>query len=460
MEPKYIAAIEIGSSHIRAAIGMVDDGGTLSVLAVEEENAVDAVRYGCIQNVEEVSNRITRLLRKLENYQNIAPRKIMAVYVAIGGRATSGAGVVVEREFDDETEITPEVLRRLTDEAAAQGASDRSVIEVIPSRFVADNLATANPRGSFVREIRADFNLITCKPLAQRNLVRAIAERQPLKIQDMIVRQSAMADLVLTSDEKKVGCMLVDFGAETTTVSIYKNGCMQYLATLPVGSRVITRDVMTLGYPEEKAEEIKRNIGDAFNVEPNIRKNDFDGDAVEVNNYIRSRAGEIAVNITEQCKYAGLSFTADLPGGIILVGGGTHLRGFSQLLQQQSNVKVRLGSTPSDVRTLDPRFQTIDMLDVIAILYRAAQDPRECTEKPAPAVMPETHDDGDDDDDDYGPGINPRGTKGKKAKAAEEKSRRNERNADTDSNPLGSIGSRMKRFFGGMFNEQDDDDDE
>ena len=56
MEPTYIAAIEIGSSHIRAAVGRVDETGTLSVLGVEEECAIDAVRYGAVQNVEEVSN--------------------------------------------------------------------------------------------------------------------------------------------------------------------------------------------------------------------------------------------------------------------------------------------------------------------------------------------------------------------------------------------------------------------
>ena len=52
MEPKYIAALEIGSSHIRAAVGSVDDTGILSLLAVEEENAGDVVRYGIIQNVD------------------------------------------------------------------------------------------------------------------------------------------------------------------------------------------------------------------------------------------------------------------------------------------------------------------------------------------------------------------------------------------------------------------------
>ena len=87
MEQKFIVAIEIGSSHIRAAAGVVNENEELTILAVEDEYAVDAVRYGWIQNVEEVSSRINKLIRKLENYPTISPRKIKSVYVLLGGRS-------------------------------------------------------------------------------------------------------------------------------------------------------------------------------------------------------------------------------------------------------------------------------------------------------------------------------------------------------------------------------------
>ena len=41
MEQKYIVAIEIGSSKIKGAIGSIDETGTLTVLAVEEEKVLD-----------------------------------------------------------------------------------------------------------------------------------------------------------------------------------------------------------------------------------------------------------------------------------------------------------------------------------------------------------------------------------------------------------------------------------
>jgi cell division protein FtsA len=255
--------------------------------------------------------------------------------------------------------------------------------------------------------------------------------------------------MVLTNDEKKLGCMLVDFGAETTTVSIYKNGFLQYFATLPIGSRCITRDVMSLGYTEEKAEEIKRTIGDAVNAEPNVRKSNFEGDATEVNNYIRARAGEIAVNIAEQCKYAGMTFSADLPGGIILVGGGTKLRGFAQLMEQNSSAKVRLGGLNSDIRVSDPRLQGIDTLDVISILYLASKKPQECTELPEPEVPATAID--DDDDDESRSGFMPKNSGKKQKKLQKEK--------EEEKQPRTSKISKFMNRLGTFFQENDDDDE-
>ena len=392
MEQKYIVALEIGSSHIRAAVGTVNDDGALTLLAVEDEYAVEIVRYGTIQNVEEVSNRVKSLMRKLENYQSIHPRKIKGVYISIGGRSTTTTSRQVVRQYDVETAITAQIIAQINEEAKQCGLSDHSVIDVCPREFVVDNLECSNPVGTLGKSIRADINLITCKPKILRNFDIALSERQQLSIKGTYVRQNVIADLVVTTDEKKLGCMLVDFGAETTTVSVYKNGALHYLATLPIGSRNITRDIMATNLTEERADEVKRIVGDAINAEPKARQlHNFGADVVEVNSYIRARAGEIVLNIIEQAKYAGYSISTDLPGGIIIVGGGAKLRGFNDLLAEQSGVTVRLGAIPSTIRISDPRLQSFDMIDIVALLNAAAQNALECTEAapaPQPAVDP------------------------------------------------------------------------
>ena len=70
-----------------------------------------------------------------------------------------------------------------------------------------------------------------------------MADRLRLGINGFVVRQIAEGDMVITNEEKMLGCVLVDFGAETTGVSVYKSGHLQYFATLPLGSRNITLDI-------------------------------------------------------------------------------------------------------------------------------------------------------------------------------------------------------------------------
>ncbi|MDE6490474.1 MAG: cell division protein FtsA, partial [Muribaculaceae bacterium] len=79
MEPRYIVAIEIGSSKIKGAAALLEADGTLSVKAVEEEKLIDAVRYGCVQNVGRVADKIPSIILKLEN--QISPAKIRKIYL-------------------------------------------------------------------------------------------------------------------------------------------------------------------------------------------------------------------------------------------------------------------------------------------------------------------------------------------------------------------------------------------
>ena len=88
-ENRYIAAIEISSSKIIGCVGKVTPDKQLHIVAVEQERAVECVRYGIIQNVEDTNTHIARILNKLEMRPSVSPRKISSVYVGLSGRSLS-----------------------------------------------------------------------------------------------------------------------------------------------------------------------------------------------------------------------------------------------------------------------------------------------------------------------------------------------------------------------------------
>lgn len=373
-EQRYIVAFEIGSSKIRGAIGIADNIGVVDVIAVEEEKLLDKVRYGCIQNVD-VSNTLAVVAERLQAYPRVEPRKITGAYVALGGRTLISRVEDVTLMLPAETEITGPIINELRQQAAATVGSDRDVVEVVPVRFTVDNKAQPNPVGSYGRALGARMTVLSCAPKIKRMLRRVITERLGFSINGYVVRPLAEAAITLTDDERRLGCMFVDFGAETVSVAIYKNGAPVYVATIPIGSRNITIDLTALNQIEERAEEIKKVNGNAMPQDSIRRKPVADGiDYTEVNNYVHSRADEIVANIRAQIEYAGLRDT-DLPGGIVIVGGGARLRGFNELLSQQTNLKVRQGAPSASVRITDGSVDRAEMVDVISILVAAAGMP-------------------------------------------------------------------------------------
>ena len=378
---KHIIALEIGSSKIRGASGTYNPAtGDVTVKAVEEEKLVDCVRYGCIQNVAEVTLRVRAIISRL---QNLDPsRRIKGVYVGIGGRSVGASFATFDRQFATEAEITDGVIQSIFEEARATKYNERDVIDVTPREYRVDNAIVARPVGTVGRLVQATLNMVTARPQIKRNIQTVINDRMQLDINGYIVRQLALADVVLTVEDMRLGCMLVDFGAETTTVSIYRQGNLQYLATLPLGSRNITRDIsVSLNHLEENAEQLKMRGGNVLSssVGTSYGVGEQPSEYVEMNNYVAARAGEIIANINQQIKYAGL--TADkLPGGVIIVGNGALLKGFNDALAEALGMRVITG-TPKNVKIQNPGIHLSEAVDVIAILHAAAKSGGlDCTE--------------------------------------------------------------------------------
>lgn len=399
-------AIEIGSSKIKGAVGQADSSGILTVRGIEEEHQhPNYVRYGCVQNVKEVANELNKVITKLNNC--IYPERIDAVYVGIGGRSLRSFSSTLSYSLGEDSELTPEIVERVLGNAGLVSA-DNELLDVEATEFIVDGKSQGtNPVGVLGHEIKANVNIVGCRSQIRRNLELAVTDKLNLRINGYVVRPMALADLVLTSEERRMGTMMVDCGAETTTVAIYRGGVLNYLVTIPLGSRHITRDISArLQYLEERAEEVKRTAG---NASTDASRGNIMGE-MEIpllNNIISARVGEIIANINEQLKYASLAESA-LPGGIVLVGGGAMLRGFAEELQKATSLPVRRGALPPTVRMLGSKITTGEDLDVISLLYRVALEPAEdrkpCTTapaKPAEQQQPSSTNRKDNDDDEF-----------------------------------------------------------
>ncbi|MDE5554877.1 MAG: hypothetical protein K2J10_06815 [Muribaculaceae bacterium] len=384
MDTRYIVVLEIGSSNIKGLAASVGELGEINIIAIEETRVTNCVRYGKIQNVQEVSAHVNDIIRKLENNPLIAPRKITDVYVALGGRSLSTVTAQAQAKFPNAVEITPETIDRLKRDASFGLVTDKLNLDMVPHVFFVDKSEVKNVVGTIGNHIRAEFSAIVISPSIRNNLDRIKFDGRTIE-RHYVVRPTAVADLVLTASEKQLGCALVDFGAETTTITIYKGDVLQTIVTLPIGSRNITRDLMIgLSMTEDSAEMAKARTGSATPVDAATSSD------IEINNYIVARAGEIVANILHQIEAAGFK-PQSLPAGIILTGGGSRLRNFNRLMEAQSKMPVRMAAIDSSLQFKGSGFDRNTNIDLLAIAkYAAEKSTIDClTPAPEPVVEPE-----------------------------------------------------------------------
>ena len=243
-------------------------------------------------------------------------------------------------------------------------------MDIVPRAYYVDKVETPNPVGQFGSSIKIKVNFIVAKPSLKLNLNRVMSFGVPVK--DYIVTPLAVAEQILSESDRELGCMLVDMGAETTTVTIYKNKALIYLSTLPLGGRNLTRDVMTgKNVLEETAENVKKNINNPLDP-ANVSNVVIEGvNSSEAANYISARTGEIIANINQQLAYAGIS-SNDIQS-IVLIGGSAHIGGLQQKIEETIKVKVRKGQNPMGLNILNPEINRMEYIEVFSLLAKAAE---------------------------------------------------------------------------------------
>ena len=446
-EDRYIAAIEIGSSKICGAIGRVRASAPdrLEVMAVETEYATESVRYGLIQNVENVGNRVSRIVSKLEQRLggSLSNSKIRQLYVGMSGRSLRNIKVEISRNLPDDTEITEAILSSLREDARNYNIdASLEVREAIPSSFLVNKSETHNPVGICGNHITARYNLIVCRPHLSRHISRVIRDKVGLGIAGVVVTPVALADLVLSDDEKRLGCMLVDMGAETTTVSLYKDNTLQYLAVLPMGSRNITTDITSLNVLEDRAEEIKTTSGSAIPSENQSTLNISGVRMIDVANLVAARSEELVANIVEQINYAGMN-SKQLPGGIVLAGGGFHLKKLPELLKESSGLPVRRAALPPSVSFEDTKASSYDCLQLVAVMKAGIEgDNVVCIEQLQTEELPAN------------------GVYVPEEPVREQNENTGRQTSHTADNKVWKGISRLGRKFGAIFSPTDEDDDD
>ncbi len=345
-----IVAIELGTSHISGIAGKRVNGN-MQILAYAEEPSAGCIRRGKVFNIEKTTQNIRNVVDKL---QSTLGKTIAQVYVGIGGQSVRSVHNHETRNMVTKSYITADHIEALRNQSFETPYPNSERLATFEQGYIIDSSPVEEPVGVMGTNIEGEYLNIIANHQLRDNIETCFAKTD-VCIAGTKVAAYELAQNVLTDQEKRAGSVLVDLGAGTTTVVVYKNNIVRHLVTLPIGSAAITQDLTNLQIDENEAEQVKKQYGNAF-IEDTDEDNEYLQQTytstystkikvADIQHIIEARLTEIIVNVENQVSISG--YEDQLLGGIVLTGGGSNIKNIEKaFLSHIKNIdKIRTAHT-------------------------------------------------------------------------------------------------------------------
>ena len=348
----FIVAIELGSTKITGVAGKKNADGSIQILAYASEKSSDCIKKGAICNLDKTTQLITTVISQLEEMLQASIKK---VYVGLGGQSVRSIRNTESKKLEDDTRISQALIDAMMKRNLELPLIDQEILAVEAQEYkIGNNQLTTEPVGIPTDHIEGHFlNIIGRNTL--KNYIRQCFRQAGAgyEIADYVISPIATAQAVLTASEKRSGCVLVDFGAETTTVTVYKNNILRHLAVIPLGGNNITKDLCSQQMEEEEAGQFKLTFGSAYtatseNEDDANREYSLDGKvsirAYKLEDIVEARVEEILQNVSNQILLS--DYNDKLLAGAILTGGAANLANMEEAFSRITKIeKVRTALT-------------------------------------------------------------------------------------------------------------------
>ncbi|MGB7957789.1 MAG: cell division protein FtsA [Minisyncoccia bacterium] len=348
-----ITGIDIGTSSVKIAVGE-ENGGKISLVHVAKEES-GGLRKGAVIDVVEVSRTINRALAEVKKISKAAAKNI---YLSIGTaqvKMQMSRGIVAVSRADAEI-YQDDMDRAVRASQAVNLPQNRMIIHTLTREFVVDGVGDiTDPLGLSGSRLEVQSVIVDAFSPHVKSLIRSV-ELAGGEISGLVFGPLVAARAALSKRQKDLGVVLVDIGFGTTGMSVYEENKLIGVAKFPVGAGNISNDLgIGLKIPIDAAEEIKLEYGNAVAKEVNSK------DLVDIMklvpeakgpvsrrfiaDIIESRMDEIFDLVNAELKSLGKY--AELPGGVVVVGGGAKLPGTTDLAKQEMRLSAQIGSTLS-----------------------------------------------------------------------------------------------------------------
>ncbi len=353
MDSKILLVADIASTQMMLMAAERTGEGTFRVIAVEQETTPeDSVQYGIIQSASTIAAKLTEMMRKMENrLRNVDPKyKIRRVFVGFSGRSLRTVRCGATREYSSPLEISQAEMTSLLREIESRRVEGKLRYAVFTEEFVADGEYLRNPEGVVCKELTGNYLVVYGREDINLNYEKMIDRFQMYGIENCGLAPIAMANAVTTSDDRRKGCAVIDFGEALTTVAVFQDEYLRHLAVIPFGTNNVVRDLCDLGLTYKEAEKAKSKYTSLAAPERDQRLSYGGGAGTETRVVLMSdmvkvtyaRVDEIMDMVIGEIENS--CYSSRLEAGIIVGGDGLRINGMVDYIRDKTKMAVREAS--------------------------------------------------------------------------------------------------------------------
>ncbi len=376
---KVIMGLDIGSASVKAAIGTLSSDGTLTVESLCERES-SGMYNGSVVNAESVFKTIKSVISEAELQSGL---QAGSVSVGVGGNGvTCRQGEGVTGIGARGQEITrADIYKSLEIARTLSLEPDSSIIHTLVQDFTVDGRrGIKDPLDMTGHRLESRALIVTASTNNCGNL-RKVVEKAGIGNVHICSSILSDAESVLSIDDKEMGTLLVNIGADTTDLIAYIKGSPVYIGAVNFGGRAVTNDIVSItSKPKQVIEELKCQHGSCYS--PGIDPKEkiiipkVSGTAaielprVEFAKMIEARMAEIFMMLEVNKRNSGIG--GPFGGGVVLTGGGALLSGTTNLASEIFGLQARIGF-PEMIKGLDRLYIGPEYTTVLGLLKMEAK---------------------------------------------------------------------------------------
>jgi len=371
MKKNIVAGLDLGTTKVCAVIAEQLDDEHFEILG-SDSSPSEGLHKGLVANISKTADGIKEAVSKASNKAGVS---ISSVNVGVAGEHITSMRhrnyVTISRE---DKEITKEDLNRLeADVRTIRIPSDREILHIIFEEFSIDYQGgIENPIGMSGSRLEATNHIVLASSAAIQNIKKSV-ERAGLHVNEYVLQPIASSTSVLDDSEKDLGVALIDIGGGTTDIAVFQNKSIKHTKVIGVAGNQVTNGIReSLGIVSDEAEKLKKEYG--YAIETAIIKDEdilIRGVGARGNTkipislltqIISLRMRELFILVDNEIRSAG--FKNKIKAGIVLTGGGSLLRGCTELAEDVFGLPARIGvpqemggKLPTEIES--PEFATV-----------------------------------------------------------------------------------------------------